>query len=94
VGEGAEGAGIDVFVVAEDGRRDRALALATELRQAGLRTDLDLAGRSVKGQMKQADRLGARRVVILEADGVQLRDMESGEQRALDAARAVEELKE
>jgi histidyl-tRNA synthetase len=44
--------------------------------------------------MKQADRLGARRVVILEADGVQLRDMESGEQRALDAARAVEELKE
>jgi histidyl-tRNA synthetase len=94
VGEGAEGAGIDVFVVAEDGRRGRALALATELRQAGLRTDLDLAGRSVKGQMKQADRLGARRVVILEADGVQLRDMESGEQRALDAARAVEELKE
>jgi histidyl-tRNA synthetase len=94
VGEGAEEAGIDVFVVAEDGRRDRALALATELRQAGLRTDLDLAGRSVKGQMKQADRLGARRVVILEADGVQLRDMESGEQRALDAARAVEELKE
>jgi histidyl-tRNA synthetase len=93
VGEGAEGAGIDVFVVAEDGRRDRALALATELRQAGLRTDLDLAGRSVKGQMKQADRLGARRVVILEADGVQLRDMESGEQRALDAARAVEELR-
>jgi histidyl-tRNA synthetase len=92
VGDGAEEPGIDVFVVAEDGRRDRALALATELRQAGLRADLDLAGRSVKGQMKQADRLGARRVVILEADGGQLRDMESGEQRALDAAHAVEEL--
>jgi histidyl-tRNA synthetase len=93
VGEGAEEAGMDVFVVAEGGRRDRALALATELRQAGLRTDLDLAGRSVKGQMKQADRLGARRVVILEADAAQLRDMESGEQRVLDAARAVEELR-
>ena len=38
--------------------RERALALATELRRAGVAADLDLADRAVKGQMKQADRLG------------------------------------
>ena len=58
-----------------------------------MRADLDLAGRSIKGQMKQADRLGARAAVILdEAGAAQVRDMDSGEQRELDLARAVEEL--
>ena len=43
--------------------------------------------------MKQADRVGARKTVILEADGsAQLRDMQSGEQRHVDPARAAEEL--
>ena len=49
---------------------------------AGLRAELDLAGRSLKGQMKQADRIGARRTVILDDDGkAEVRDMSSGEQR-------------
>ena len=62
--------GRDAFVaVADDGDRRRAMALATELRHAGLSAELDLAGRSLKGQLKHADRIGARRVVILEADG-------------------------
>jgi histidyl-tRNA synthetase len=83
----------DVFVAAEDSQRERALALVTELRQAGLRADLDLAGRSMKGQMRQADRTGASQALILDADGsIQLRDMGSGEQRAVEAARVVEEV--
>ena len=41
------------------GHRERAFALVRELRAAGLRAELDLAGRSLKGQMKQADRIGA-----------------------------------
>jgi histidyl-tRNA synthetase len=83
----------DVFVAASDGQRERAFALVRELRQAGLRADLDLAGRAIKGQMKQADRVGARRTVILDEDGsATVRDMQSGEQRELDLARAVEEL--
>jgi histidyl-tRNA synthetase len=86
-------AGADVFVAAADGQRERAFALVRELRRAGFRADLDLARRAIKGQMKQADRVGARRTVILDADGsAQVRDMDSGEQRALDLARAVEEL--
>jgi histidyl-tRNA synthetase len=82
----------DVFVAADEGHREQALALVTELRRAGLRTDLDLASRSMKGQMRQADRTGAARTVILEGDDVRIRDMGSGEQREVDAGRVVEEL--
>jgi histidyl-tRNA synthetase len=84
----------DVFIVAADPpERERAMVLARELRQQGLSAELDLAGRSLKGQMKQADRLGARRTVILEPDApATLRDMRSGEQRELDLAHAVQVL--
>ncbi len=84
----------DVFVAAaDDDRRPEALAIVTELRHRGLRAETDLAGRSLKGQIRQADRVGAARTLILEADGsAQLRDMQSGEQRRLSPAEAVEEL--
>jgi histidyl-tRNA synthetase len=38
-----------------------------ELRAAGVRADADFAGRSVKGQHTQAGRLGAKRVVVVDA---------------------------
>ena len=84
----------DVFVaVAAPEQRPRALAIASQLREAGLAAETDLADRSLKGQIRQADRVGARRTLILEADGqAQLRDMQSGEQRAIDPAHAVAEL--
>jgi len=83
----------DVFVAAADGQREQALAIVTELRRAGLRAELDLAGRGLKGQMKQADRVGARHAVILDEDGTAaLRDMSSGEQRDVDPARLAEEI--
>jgi histidyl-tRNA synthetase len=81
------------FVVADDDDRERALALVTELRRAGIRADLDLAGRAMKGQMKQADRFGARHAVILGGDAkATLRDMTSGEEREVDPATLVETL--
>ncbi|MEP0767172.1 MAG: histidine--tRNA ligase [Fimbriimonadia bacterium] len=46
----------------------RALKLATELRQAGIATDLDLETRSAKSQFRQADRSGARFAVVLGED--------------------------
>jgi len=79
---------------AEPAQRAAALALANELRHAGLVANLDLAGRSLKGQLKQADRDGARQTVILEGDGrATMRDMESGDQREVDVARIPDELK-
>jgi histidyl-tRNA synthetase len=92
VEEEPEPAPPSVFVAADPGQAERALALVTELRRGGIRAELDLAGRSIKGQMKQADRIGARRTVILADDGAQVRDMETGEQRELDLARALEVL--
>jgi len=60
--------GIDVFFVCSDGAdRSAVLAKVLELRAAGLRADADFAGRSVKGQHTQAARLGAKRVVVVEA---------------------------
>jgi len=60
--------GIDVFfVVAEGADRAAVLAKLVELRAAGVRADTDFAGRSVKGQHTQAGRLGAKKVVVVEA---------------------------
>ena len=46
-------------------RRATAFELAREARRAGLSAQLELAGRSLKGQLKHADRIGARYVAIV-----------------------------
>jgi histidyl-tRNA synthetase len=81
-----------VFIVAGDEDRERALALATELRRSGIRADLDLAGRAFKGQMKQADRSGARHAVLLDGGIAKLRDLDSGEEREVSPDRLAEEI--
>jgi histidyl-tRNA synthetase len=66
----AEPLQIDVFFVCEpDTARARILPLLAELRRRGLRADMDYAGRSTKGQLTQAARLGAGWTVLV--DGVQ-----------------------
>jgi histidyl-tRNA synthetase len=87
--------GRDAFVaIADDSQRQRAMAVAVQLRHAGISAELDLAGRGLKGQLKHANRIGARRVLILEADGsAQVRDMGTGEQRPADPGNLVEEMK-
>jgi histidyl-tRNA synthetase len=86
--------GRDAFVaIADDSQRQRAMALAVELRHAGISAEVDLAGRGLKGQLKHANRIGAQRVLILEADGsAQLRDMNTGEQRPADTGNLVDEM--
>jgi len=55
---------IDVFVAVQEAEaKPRALPLVQELRRRGLRADLDYAGRSLKGQLTQAGRLGAKAIV-------------------------------
>jgi histidyl-tRNA synthetase len=87
------GADRDVFIaVADENAARLGLVLAGELRKAGLSAELDLGGRGLKGQLKHADRIGARRVLILEAEGAQLRDMSSGEQRTVSTENLIEEI--
>jgi histidyl-tRNA synthetase len=42
---------------------------------------MEQAGRSLKGQLKQADRIGARATVIVGSD-IEVKDMLTGEQEA------------
>ena len=57
---------VDVFFVCEDSAdRARVLPVVAELRRRGLRADLDYAGRSMKGQVTQANRLGAGWTVVV-----------------------------
>ena len=58
-----------------------AFELTNQARRAGLQAQLELAGRSLRGQLRHADRLGARYVAIVGENGrASLKNMQSGEQ--------------
>jgi histidyl-tRNA synthetase len=46
-----------------------------------MNAQVELAGRSRKGQLKHADRLGARYVALVGDETTVLKDMHAGEQR-------------
>ena len=60
-----------------------------EARRAGLGAQLELAGRSLKGQLRQAGRLGASFVAILRADGMELKDSQTGDQEPVEGPTGV-----
>lgn len=97
--EGKPEAPISAYVVAlGDAASAAAFPLATRLRSAGLGTDLDLMGRGMKGQMKDADRSGARYAVILgdeemAAGEATVKDLTSGDQERVPLDRLEERLK-
>jgi histidyl-tRNA synthetase len=67
-------AGLDVFFALDEGAsRELVVGWLGELRRGGLAADTDYAGRSLKGQLTQAGRSGARTTVIVGADGATLR---------------------
>ena len=86
----------EVFVArVDDSVTAEVFALSQRLRDAGVAAELDHQARSLKSQFKQADRLGARLVVIVGPDElasgeVTLRDMSTKEEKrlALDSATA------
>jgi histidyl-tRNA synthetase len=79
---------LELFV-ALDGPREQlrpgAFALLSQARSAGLAAQMDLAGRSLKGQLGHADALGARYVAILSDGQATLKDMQGGGQETLAA---------
>jgi histidyl-tRNA synthetase len=78
----AEQPAIDVFFAIESpDHRRRVLPIVAELRRRGLSVDVDYAGRSLKGQLTQAQRLGASRTVIVEGDESLVRAQGSGDER-------------
>jgi histidyl-tRNA synthetase len=72
---------VDLFVAYDSAHKLDAFKLAADARRAGQSVRLELAGRSVKGQLKQASRIRPRYVAIFGDDGVQLRDRDGGEDK-------------
>jgi histidyl-tRNA synthetase len=98
-GESAEVApGLDVYIAAaSEEARLPALELAEETRRAGLAADLDYQRRSLRAQMREAARVGARYTALLGEDElkggtVTLRDMTSGEQESVPRGEVVDRL--
>jgi histidyl-tRNA synthetase len=77
----------ELFVARAEGvadqRRRAAFALLGAARSAGLTVQMELAGRSLKGQLSHADALGARYVAIVEDGETVLRDMQGGGQERI-----------
>ncbi|MFN3486400.1 MAG: histidine--tRNA ligase [Planctomycetota bacterium] len=80
----------------EPGQRPALFRIVTDLRRAGLSGDMDYEGRSLKAQMREAHRSGARFALILgpeeAAQGrVKLKDMKEGTERSVpfEEARAI-----
>ena len=77
---------IDVFFALDEGApRERVVVWLRDLRARGLACDTDYAGRSLKGQLTQAGRLGAATTVVVRSDGASVRRAgSSDEEVALD----------
>jgi histidyl-tRNA synthetase len=71
--EEREASPTDVFVAVDEGGDPRtAFALVQRLRAAGLSAQMEQAGRSLKGQQKQASRLQARALAVVQPDGIRI----------------------
>lgn len=77
---------LDVFLALLDEKNEtRAAHILSGLRRAGIRADRDYNHRSAKAQMKYADKMGARLVLLLGEDEIQkgvvtIRDMQTRQQ--------------
>ena len=90
VGESAaEAPTLDVYIVAvNDDVRSECFRLAEALRRAGISADLDYERRSLKAQMRSANRCGARHTMVIGPDELAagrftLKTMETGEEAKL-----------
>ncbi len=65
---------VDVFFALSSGAsHERVVGWLSELRARGVACDTDYAGRSLKGQLTQAARLGAAATVVVRRDGASIR---------------------
>lgn len=88
----------DAYVVAlGEAAQAPAFKLLTQLRHAGLKAGMDYAGRSMKAQMKQANKANARFALIIGEDEIKescvmLKDMEKSEQQKVSFDTIIEKL--
>ncbi len=76
---------VDVFVADADSELfGDVISLVGRLRSSGLAAEFSYKRQNIGKQLKQADRRGARKAIILGPDGAVIKDMASGEQTACD----------
>ncbi len=78
-GARAEPQRLDAFLVTDD--KESVLPLLAELRAAGVAVDVDYAGRSRNAQIKHAQRLDPRRIVVVDGDTATIREREAEDVR-------------
>lgn len=89
----------DVFIaVMGDDAKKYGLSLIRKLRQEGMKAEMDLLARNLKGQFKYADRLNAKYTVVigdneLNEGKLAIKTMATSEQRVVDIENIIEELK-
>ena len=90
---------VEAYVVAlGEAAQSEGFKLLNNLRKAGLSAAMDFAGRSMKAQMKQANKLGARYALILGDDEiaegvVMLRSMSDSQQEKVALAEVIGKIK-
>jgi len=90
---------VDVFVVAmTEGAKTLTVKLLSDLRALQVRTDMEYAGKGLKGAMKSADRSGAKLSVIIgdrevEAGVAEVKNMATGEQQPVSLAELIDYVK-
>ena len=91
---------LDVYVVTMgEEAKQVGVKLLVQLREAGIRSDTDYLGRKMKAQMKSADRLNAKTVIVIGEDEVaenvvMLRNMEDRTQVKVPTQELVQKLNE
>ena len=91
---------LDALVVTlGDDARTEGVRLVSELREKGVKADLDHAARSMKAQFKYANKLGVKKVIVIAGDELQkgvvkLRDMEKSSETEVERSEIVAMLTE
>src|SRR6056297_1363824 len=92
--------GIDLYitVIGENAKKE-AFRLNDLLRNTGFKTDIDYLNRSVRSQMKSADRMNADYTIILgedelKNDSATIRNMKTGDEKSIKLSSLIEEMKQ
>jgi len=91
-----QGADVFIAVMGEDAKK-AGLRLLKELREKGLKAQMDIMGRNIKNQFKYADRIKAKKTVIigqdeLESGAYAVKDMATAQQVMIPASDIAKEL--
>jgi histidyl-tRNA synthetase len=84
------GVALDMGIgAASPGTKSIAFGVLAEARSAGLRAVMEMGGRSLKGQLGQANRMDARYVAIVGDGETTLKDMQDGGQETIETGKVV-----